>query len=141
MPVDRLYSQAHYWLFKEEDDVWRVGLTKFATRRLGDFVELRFEVLPGEDLEPGQIVGSIEGFKAVSDIYSVMAGEFAGSNPDLESDPVLVDKDPYDKGWLYRVRGRLPENAMDVHGYIGLLDATVERMLQEQQQATDDKTC
>ena len=141
LPVDRLYSQAHFWLAEEDSGIWRIGLTRFATRMLGDFVELRFEVLPGGDLEPGQIVGSIEGFKAVSDIYSVMHGEFVGSNLELERDPVLIDRDPYDLGWLYRVRGRPPETSMDVHGYIGLLDATVERMLQEQKQAPDDKTC
>lgn len=141
LPLDRIYTQAHFWLTEEEPGTWRVGLTKFATRMLGDFVELRFEVLSGEDLEPGQIVGSIEGFKAVSDIYSVMHGEFVGSNAQLEQEPVLVDRDPYDRGWLYRVRGRPPESSMDVHGYIGLLDATVDRMLQEQQQGTDENAC
>ncbi|MEZ6034150.1 MAG: glycine cleavage system protein H [Planctomycetaceae bacterium] len=141
LPIDRLYSQAHFWLLEEEPGVWRIGLTRFATRMLGDFVELRFEVLPGRDLEPGQIVGSIEGFKAVSDLYSVMHGNFQGSNPELEHDPALLDRDPYEQGWLYRVRGKPPETSMDVHGYIGLLDATVERMLQEQKQAPDDKTC
>ncbi len=141
LPVDRLYAQAHFWLAEENPGTWRIGCTKFATRMLGDFVELRFDVVAGETLEVGQTIGCIEGFKAVSDIYSVAEGEFAGSNGDLERDPTLLDRDPYDAGWLYRVRGRPADSAVDVQGYIALLDATVDRMLGEQQQKAKEKQC
>ena len=86
----------------------------------------------------GQTIGWIEGFKAVSDIYCVAAGEFAGPNPELEQDPTLLDRDPYDRGWLYRLRGRPTELAMSVSGYIQHLDATIDRMLQDSQQ---EKSC
>jgi glycine cleavage system H protein len=139
LPLAHRYDRSHFWL-AEEADVWRVGLTKFATRMLGDLVECRFDLALGGLVAVGQTIGSIEGFKAVSDIYCVAAGEFAGSNPELEQDPTLLDRDPYDRGWLYRVRGRPTEAVMDVTGYIQQLDATIDRMLEESQQQRE-KSC
>jgi glycine cleavage system H protein len=140
LPLAHRYARSHFWLAEEPSDVWRVGLTKFATRMLGDLVECRFEIVPSDLVAVGQTIGCIEGFKAVSEIYSVVAGEFAGSNPDLEQDPALLDRDPYDRGWLYRVRGRPTELTLDVSHYIQQLDATIDRMLEETQQQRG-KTC
>lgn len=137
LPVDRLYSQAHYWLAQTTPGEFRIGMTKFATRMLGDFVEMQFSVKVGDDVEIGQPIGTIEGFKAVSDIYCVANGRFTGVNPRLDTEPMLLEREPYGNGWLYSVQGEPPE-ALDVHGYIGLLDATIDRMLQEQQQG---KSC
>ena len=78
--------------------------TRFATRMLGDVVEHGFEAKPGDPVKVGQTVGWVEGFKALTDVYCVADGIFAGGNPDLDSDPTLVDKDPYYKGWLNLVR-------------------------------------
>ncbi len=140
LPIDRLYSQSHYWLAEEASGQFRVGLTRFATRMLGDFVELNMAVKPGEQVTVGQAIGSIEGFKAVSEIYCVVDGHFELANSKLDQDPALLDNDPYDSGWLYRVTDARVEAPLDVHGYIGLLDATIERMLLEQQQGKD-KPC
>jgi glycine cleavage system H protein len=107
---------------------------------LGDLVECRFEMVPGDRVAIGQAIGSIEGFKAVSDLYCVAAGEFLGGNSDLEQDPTLLDLDPYDRGWLYRVRGRPTELVTDVKGYIEHLDASIDRMLEESPQQTR-KSC
>jgi glycine cleavage system H protein len=117
---------------------FRIGMTKFATRMLGDFVEMQFTVAVGDKVEIGQPIGTIEGFKAVSDIYCVADGVFLGANPRLDTEPTLLEREPYSNGWLYRVQGERPLAALDVHGYIGLLDATIERMLLEQQQG---KSC
>jgi glycine cleavage system H protein len=133
LPVDRLYAPSHYWVKEESPGTYRIGLTRFATRMLGDFVELQFHVAAGEPVELGQPIGSIEGFKAVSDIYGVMAGRFAAANPALDSDPTLLERQHYEAGWLYRMIEGRPEGLLDVHGYIGLLDATIDRMLEEQQ--------
>jgi glycine cleavage system H protein len=138
LPLSHRYDRSHFWLAEETPDVWRIGLTKFATRMLGDLVEWRFEMAVGDSVAVGQTIGWIEGFKAVSDIYCVAAGEFAGPNPELEQDPTLLDRDPYDRGWLYRVRGRPAESSMAVSGYIEHLDATIDRMLQDSQQ---EKSC
>ena len=131
LPVDRLYTPAHYWLLEDEPGVWRVGLTGFATRMLGDLVEYAFSVEPGAAITVGQTIGWLEGFKAVADLYSVAAGEFLGGNPDLAADITLVETDPYRRGWLYRVRGDAAENRLDVQGYVAVLDATVDSMLRD----------
>jgi glycine cleavage system H protein len=130
LPVDRRYTAAHYWLLEESPDVWRVGFTKFATRMLGDLVEYDFTVSSPSPVAVGQDIGSVEGFKAVTTIYSVMDGEFLGPGAELRGDITLVETDPYGRGWLYRVRGRPDPASVDVQGYIAILDATIDRMLQ-----------
>jgi len=130
LPTDRLYSPSHFWIAQDEAGVWRIGFTKFATRMLGDLVEHAFEVKPGEPVTVGQPIGTVEGFKALTDLYCVADGEFVGPNPELERDVTLTDSDPYGKGWLYRVRGTPDTAATDVHGYVALLDATIDKMRQ-----------
>ncbi len=141
LPVDRMYSHSHYWLLEGPPCEFRVGLTKFATRMLGDFVELNFDVANGDAVDIGQPIGSLEGFKAVSEIYSAVAGCFAGANAELDRDPTLLEREPYESGWLYRVTEGQAASAVDVHGYIGFLDATIDRMLLEQSHDTKGKTC
>src|ERR1700704_3774212 len=99
LPVPRRYTLSHFWLREEEPGVWLSGFTKFATRMLGEIVEYEFSVKAGEPVAIGQSIGWVEGFKAVSDIYSVVAGEFLGPNPALNQDITLVDSDPYNAGW------------------------------------------
>lgn len=129
LPTDRFYTRAHYWLLEEEPGLWRVGFTKFATRMLGDIVEYQFEVEPGSRAEVGQKIGWIEGFKAVSEIYSAAEGEFGGGNPGVAEDITLLESDPYQRGWLYRVRGRREPDSVDANGYATILDATIDKML------------
>ena len=129
LPVDRRYTASHFWLLEVERDVWRVGFTKFATRMLGDLVEHGFDVKSGDRVAVGQAIGWIEGFKALTDLYCVVDGEFLGANPELELDVTLTDTDPYGGGWLYSIRGVPDPNSMDVHGYIELLDLTIDKMM------------
>ena len=130
LPVDRRYTAAHYWLLEETPGVWRVGFTKFATRMLGDLVEYAFSFPAGAPVTVGQEIGSIEGFKAVTSLFSVAEGEFLGTGDDLGSDITAVESDPYGRGWLYRVQGRPDPESVDVQGYIAILDATIDRMLE-----------
>jgi glycine cleavage system H protein len=139
LPVDRRYTPAHYWLLEEDAGVWRVGLTGFATRMLGDLVELELSVAPGEAIEVGEKIGSLEGFKAISDLYSVAVGELVSGNPDLAQDITLVESDPYRRGWLYRARGKPAEGHLDVHGYVAVLDATIDTMLKNRHQSGADE--
>jgi glycine cleavage system H protein len=127
LPTDRLYAPSHFWMLECEPGVWRIGFTKFATRMLGDFVELGFDVKPGDPIAIGQEIGWVEGFKARSDIYGAMASEFIGVNPALSDDITLTDTDPYGRGWLYSVRGNADPNSLDVQGYTELLDLTITR--------------
>jgi glycine cleavage system H protein len=129
LPVDRRYTPAHYWLLEESSGVWRIGFTKFATRMLGDLVEYDFNVTAGRHVAVGQVIGSIEGFKAVTTLYSVAEGEFLGLGGGFTSDITSVESDPYGRGWLYRVKGNPDPGSLDVHGYVAVLDATIDRLL------------
>jgi glycine cleavage system H protein len=113
---------------------WRVGYTKFALRMLGELVDVQFERAAGSAVQPGEILGTVEGFKAISDIYCVGQGVFDGGNPDLAGTLAELIERPYDAGWLYEFTGEPDPRAMDVEGYRALLDATIDRMLEKQQQ-------
>ena len=132
LPVDYLYSPSHCWIARQEDDLWRVGFTKFAVRMLGDMVDHGFEIEPGALVQPGQIVGWIEGFKAISDLYCIAEGSFAGANPLLKERITVVNKDPYGEGWLYMVKGKPDSKCVDVHGYRAILDRTIDKILEKQ---------
>jgi len=129
-PAAFRYSKSHYWMAQDENDpdLWRVGFTKFATRMLGELVEARWETEHGASVESGQQLGYVEGFKAASDLFCVMDGEFEGGNPLLEVDACLVRTSPFEDGWLYAVRGKPEAESVDVHGYIEYLDALIEKM-------------
>ena len=131
LPEGILYTRSHYWLAEapNEPGLWRVGFTKFALRMLGDLVEFQLEPANKSEIEIGARIGWIEGFKAVSDIFSVASGQFAGANPALREDITLLESDPYGRGWLYAVHGTPEPEAVDVHGYVGILDATIDKML------------
>ena len=126
---NRLYTAGHSWLEREDEEVWRVGFTKFAVRMLGEIVELGFETEPGATVETGQVIGWLEGFKAVTDMYSPLAGRFEGFNPAVDEEAALLSRDPYRRGWLFRVRGQPGGDCLDVHGYVTLLDTTIDKML------------
>jgi glycine cleavage system H protein len=132
-PENYRYSRSHYWMapVEGEEGVWRVGFTKFATRMLGELVDSSFNVKEGDPIEPGQAIGSVEGFKAASDVYCTMQGSFVGTNPALQADACIVKSDPYEIGWLYAAKGEPEEDSLDVHGYIEMLSATIQRMAEE----------
>jgi glycine cleavage system H protein len=132
LPVGYAYSPSHCWMARQEDVLWRVGFTKFAVRMLGEMVDHGFELEPGAPVQPGQIVGWIEGFKAISDLYCIAEGTFAGANPLLKERITVVNRDPYGSGWLYAVRGSPDAKCVDVHGYRALLDRTIDRILEKQ---------
>lgn len=133
-PADFRYSLSHYWMAPGDEGscVWRVGFTKFATRMLGELVEANFEPGCGAPVSSGQVIGTVEGFKAASDVYCVMDGAFRGMNPVLREDACIVRSNPYDTGWLYAVEGEPEPGHLDVHGYIEHLDAIIRRMAEEQ---------
>jgi glycine cleavage system H protein len=137
LPVGRLYSPSHFWIAEHEPGIWRVGFTRFATRMLGEIVEHEFQVEAGAPVESGQMIGWIEGFKAISDIYSVAEGKFAGANPALAERIELLGKEPYEAGWLYAIEGKPDSRCTDVHGYVALLDATIDKMLERQEYSED----
>jgi glycine cleavage system H protein len=132
LPVDYLYAPSHAWITPRNDDIWRVGLTKFATRMLGEMVDHGFETHVGAAVRPGQILGWVEGFKAISDLFCIAEGKFVGSNPALKEKISLISKEPYGAGWLYEVKGKPDGKCFDVHAYRALLDKTIDRILAQQ---------
>jgi glycine cleavage system H protein len=129
LPVDRRYSPAHYWLLEESPGLWRVGLTKFATRMLGDIVEFEFGAPSGAEIGVGDEIGTIEGLKAVTSVFSAGSGRFLGEGGPLRQDVTLAESDPYGKGWLYKLQGEPAPDTVDVHEYVAILDATIDKML------------
>ena len=127
-PKDYLYSPAHFWLSETEPGCWRIGLTTFATRMLGEIVEFDFEVAAGEGVEVGQTVGWLEGFKATADLFCVAEGRFGGGNPAALEDTERVCADPYGDGWLYSVEGTPDPQAVSIDGYLELLGETIDQM-------------
>ena len=129
LPVEFLYSPSHAWLAAAGPGRWRVGLTKFATRMLGEMVDHGLEIEPGTAVECGQIIGWVEGFKAISDLFCVAEGRFLGGNLALRERIALISKSPYDAGWLYEVEGTPDARCIGVQDYRDLLDRTIERLL------------
>lgn len=103
---------------------------------LGDIVEFQFDVAPSATVTLGQRLGWIEGFKAVSDIYSVGSGTFQAANLALNEQIALIESEPYDRGWLFTLAGEPDPDAVDVDGYIAILDATIDKMHAERHNNT-----
>ncbi len=101
-PSDRVYSQTHEW-HKTEGDTLTLGLTQFAVDQLTDvtYVEMK---KAGFKFKAGEIVGEVESVKTTSDIYCAVSGEVIETNAALTDDPGLLNRDPYGKGWLVKVR-------------------------------------
>lgn len=101
-PTNIKYTNEHEWI-RLEDEIAYVGITDYAQEQLGDivFVDITTE---GETLAKGEIFGTIEVVKTVSDLFIPVSGEVLEVNPELEERPELVNKDPYGGGWLIKVR-------------------------------------
>lgn len=132
LPVTHLYAPSHCWLAHTDDGRWRVGFTKFALRMLGELVDVQFDRPAGATVQPGDILGSIEGFKAVSDLFCVGRGTFVGGNPALREGLESLTRDPYAAGWLYEFDGEPDPRCLDVNAYQDLLNATIDRILAKQ---------
>ena len=104
VPQDLRYTEQHEYVKEaEEAGVYYVGITDYAQGELGDVV---FVELPqaGEIFDAHASFGTIEAVKAVSDLYSPVAGEVVESNGALDNDPALVNNDPYGEGWMIKLR-------------------------------------
>jgi glycine cleavage system H protein len=101
-PADRVYSESHEW-HQLEGDTLTLGLTQFAVDQLTDvtYVEMK---KAGHKFKAGDIVGEVESVKTTSDIYCAVSGEVIEANAALAEDPGLLNRDPYGKGWLVKVR-------------------------------------
>ena len=114
-PEELRYTKDHEWI-RLEGDIATVGITDFAQRELGDIVYVEIET-QGETVEQGEVFGTVEAVKTVSDLFMPVTGVIEEVNEALQSEPELVNSDPYSKGWMIRIR---LENTAD---YDSLLSA------------------
>jgi glycine cleavage system H protein len=104
IPEDLSYTAEHEWVSAPNaDGVVRVGITDFAQDALGDVVYAQMPEV-GTTIKANDVVGEVESTKSVSDIYAPGSGEVVAVNDALESDPALINSDPYGEGWLLEVK-------------------------------------
>lgn len=102
IPEELKYTKDHEWV-KIDGDVALIGITDFAQGELGDVVYIEVETV-GETLDQEEVFGSVEAVKTVSDLFMPLTGEIIEFNEKLESDPELVNKDPYGDGWMVKMK-------------------------------------
>jgi len=102
IPENLLYTKDHEWI-RVEGETGYLGVTDFAQGELGDIVFVEIETV-GETLGKEEVFGTIEAVKTVSDMFMPVAGEILELNPALENSPDVVNKDPYGKGWMIKIR-------------------------------------
>jgi len=103
IPANLRYAKTHEWIRLEGDGTATVGISDHAQDAMGDLVYVQLPEV-GEQKVAGDEAGVVESVKAASDIYSPVDGEIIEVNGELEDTPELVNEDPYDRGWLFRLR-------------------------------------
>lgn len=102
VPNNLLYTEDHEWILVDGDEA-TIGITDYAQGELGDIVLVE-AASPGTHFEKGDSLGSIEAVKATADVYAPLSGEILDVNSALEDDPQLINHDPFEGGWIVRVR-------------------------------------
>ncbi|QTE24364.1 glycine cleavage system protein GcvH [Polaribacter cellanae] len=101
IPSNLKYTKDHEWI-KIEGNIATVGITHFAQSELGDIVYVDVDTLD-DSVEEGDVFGSVEAVKTVSDLFMPLSGEVIEFNEALEDEPELVNSDPYEKGWMIKI--------------------------------------
>jgi glycine cleavage system H protein len=102
IPANLRYTKDHEWVLLE-GDIATIGITDFAQKELGDIVYVEVETLD-QTVAKDEVFGTVEAVKTVSDLFMPMAGEIIEFNDSLESAPETVNSDPYEKGWMIKVK-------------------------------------
>lgn len=100
-PSELKYTKEHEWV-RIDGNIATIGITDFAQGELGDIVFVDVDTLD-DDLDAGDVFGSVEAVKTVSDLFLPVAGKVAEFNSDLEDQPELLNTDPYGKGWIIKL--------------------------------------
>ena len=122
VPGELKYTKDHEWI-RIEGDLAYVGVTDFAQGELGDIVFIEIETV-GETLQKEEVFGTIEAVKTVSDLFMPVSGEVLEVNPLLEESPDVVNKEPYGKGWMVKIKITDPSEENDLlsaEKYLALL--------------------
>jgi glycine cleavage system H protein len=102
-PDDLKYTKDHEWVRFEDNDTAVIGITAFAQSELGDIVFVDINTV-GQSVATGDVFGSVEAVKTVSDLFMPLSGEVLEVNPLLDATPELVNNDPYGDGWMVRIK-------------------------------------
>lgn len=100
-PDELRYTKDHEWI-KINGDTALVGITDFAQGELGDIVYVEIET-QGEEIAQGEVFGTVEAVKTVSDLFMPLTGQVLEVNTALESSPEVINDDPYEKGWMIKI--------------------------------------
>jgi glycine cleavage system H protein len=101
-PNNLKYTAEHEWV-RVEGDIAYIGITDFAQSELGDIVYVEVETI-GQSMGQGEVFGTVEAVKTVSDLYMPVSGEIMEKNDSLNNQPELVNTDPYNDGWMVKVK-------------------------------------
>lgn len=112
IPNNLKYTKDHEWV-SIDGDIATVGITAFAQGELGDIVYVEIET-EGETLDKEEIFGSVEAVKTVSDLFMPLSGEITEFNEALEGSPETVNSDPYEGGWMIKIKLSNPEEVNDL---------------------------
>ncbi len=112
-PADLKYTSDHEWV-KLEGNIATIGITDFAQRELGDIVYVDINTL-GKEVNEHDVFGTVEAVKTVSDLFMPVTGKIMEINKKLDTDPELVNSDPYGDGWMVKIE---VANAADVEGLL-----------------------
>lgn len=112
IPADLHYTNDHEWI-RIDGKNGTVGISDFAQSELGDIVFVEIETT-GEQLEKGQVFGTIEAVKTVSDLFMPVSGKVIQVNEKINEVPDLINKDPYNEGWLIKIELNDPEQVSEL---------------------------
>lgn len=122
-PEELKYTKDHEWV-RLEGNTAVIGITEFAGSELGDIVYVDINTI-GDKLQAGDVFGSVEAVKTVSDLFMPITGKVLEMNTELENAPELINSDPYGQGWMIKVEIENPDDAaqlLDAAGYKGLVE-------------------
>lgn len=123
IPTELRYAATHEWARLEDDGTVVVGITEHAQDQLGDVVYVETPEI-GQVLAGGEEAGVVESVKAASDVYAPVAGEVIAINESLEDEPEVINAEPYEGGWFYKLKpvdANELESLLDADGYQGSL--------------------
>ena len=123
VPESLLYTKDHEWIQLHEDNTATVGITDYAQESLGDITFVEFPSA-GESFNRGDTFGVVESVKAASDLYMPLDAEVLEVNDDVDSEPELLNSNPYQRGWLLKIRptdSSQVEALLKADTYVGII--------------------
>jgi len=125
VPENLKYTKDHEWIRVEKDGIATIGITDFAQGELGDIVFVEAETVDSM-VAVGESFGTVEAVKTVSDLFMPVSGDVLELNPELEDAPELINQDPYEKGWMIKIKMNDPselDKLMDAESYKKMLES------------------